>query len=52
VERFKSGDGRTLLESQIQNLVDAMAGFSVPATTTLAPNYQAALVPTLAANWQ
>jgi Ca2+-binding RTX toxin-like protein len=52
VERFKSGDGRTLLDSQVQNLVDAMAGFSVPATTTLAPNYQAALVPTLAANWQ
>lgn len=54
VEQFKTGGGKTLLESQVQNLVQAMAGFAPPAAgqTTLPPNYQSTLAPVLAANWQ
>jgi hypothetical protein len=53
VEQFKSGDGKTLTDSQVQNLVNAMASFSPPASgqTTLPANYQTALGPTIAANW-
>jgi Ca2+-binding RTX toxin-like protein len=53
VEQFRSGDGRVLLDSQVENLVQAMAGFAPPAAgqTTLPPDYQASLAPTLAANW-
>jgi Ca2+-binding RTX toxin-like protein len=53
VEQFKSGDGKTLLDSQVQNLVNAMASFSPPAQgqTTLPANYQSALGGVLAANW-
>jgi len=53
VEQFKTSDGKTLLDSQVQNLVSAMAGFSPPAAgqTTLPPSYQAALAPVIAANW-
>nr|WP_315240818.1 cadherin-like domain-containing protein [uncultured Albidiferax sp.] len=54
VEQFKTSDGKTLLDSQVQNLVQAMAGFAPPAAgqTTLASNYATALAPVLAANWQ
>ncbi len=54
VEQFKTSDGKTLLDSQVQNLVDAMAAFSPPAAgqTTLAANYAAALNPVIVANWQ
>jgi len=43
-----------LLDSQVQNLVSAMAGFAPPAAgqTTLPANYASSLAPTLAANWQ
>jgi Ca2+-binding RTX toxin-like protein len=53
VEQFKSGDGKTLLDSQVQNLVSAMASFTPPAAgqTSLPANYATALQPTLAANW-
>ena len=53
VEQFKSGNGKTLLDSQVQNLVSAMAGFTPPAAgvTTLPANYATALQPVLAANW-
>ncbi len=53
VEQFKTSDGKTLLDSQVQNLVSAMAGFAPPAAgqTTLPPNYQTALAPVIAANW-
>jgi Ca2+-binding RTX toxin-like protein len=53
VEQFKAG-GKTLLDSQVQNLVQAMAGFAPPAAgqTTLPANYQSSLAPVLAANWQ
>jgi Ca2+-binding RTX toxin-like protein len=54
VEQFKTSDGKTLLDSQVQNLVGAMAAFSPPAAgqTTLAANYATALSPVIVANWQ
>ena len=53
VEQFKTSDGKTLLDSQVQNLVSAMAGFAPPAAgqTTLPANYATTLAPVLAANW-
>lgn len=53
VERFLSGDGKTLQDTQVQNLVQAMAAFTPPAAgqTTLSSSYATALAPTLAANW-
>jgi Ca2+-binding RTX toxin-like protein len=55
VEQFKTADGaKILLDSKVDNLVNAMAAFAPPAAgqTTLPTNYQAALAPVLAANWQ
>jgi Ca2+-binding RTX toxin-like protein len=54
VEQFKTADGQTLLDSNVQNLVNAMAAFSPPAPgqETLPPEYAAALDPVIAANWQ
>jgi Ca2+-binding RTX toxin-like protein len=54
VEQFKTSDGKTLLDSQVQNLVSAMAGFAPPAAgqTTLSASYAASLSPVMAANWQ
>ena len=55
VEQFKTTDGnKTLTDSNVQNLVDAMAAFAPPAAgeTTLSASYQASLAPVLAANWQ
>ncbi|MEO8024744.1 MAG: calcium-binding protein [Polaromonas sp.] len=54
VEQFKTSDGKTLLDSQVQNLVQAMASFAPPAAgeTTLPANYADTLNPVLAANWQ
>ncbi len=54
VEQFKTTDGKTLLDSQVQNLVQAMAAFTPPAAgqTTLPENYAANLTPVIAANWQ
>lgn len=54
VEQFRTSDGRTLLDSRVQNLVDAMAGFSPPAAgqTALPPNYQNALAGVMTASWQ
>ena len=53
VEQFKTSDGKTLLDSQVQNLVSAMAEFAPPAAgqTTLPANYATTLAPVLAANW-
>ncbi|MBA3588948.1 MAG: hypothetical protein H0W38_05005 [Methylibium sp.] len=53
-EQFHTSDGRMLLDSQVQNLVDAMASFAPPAPgqTTLPSDYRTALAPTIAANWQ
>jgi Ca2+-binding RTX toxin-like protein len=53
VEQIKSGDGKLLLDSQVQNLVQAMASFAPPAMgqTSLTASQQTALAPVLAANW-
>ncbi|MBK9327636.1 MAG: putative Ig domain-containing protein [Hydrogenophilales bacterium] len=54
LERFEAGDGRVLLDSQVDVLVQAMAAFAPPAAgqTSLPANYHDALAPVLAANWQ
>ncbi len=54
VERFKTADSRLLIDSRVENLVQAMAAFSPPAAgqTTLPSNYQTALASVIAANWQ
>lgn len=54
IEQFKTADGKTLLDSQVNNLVEAMAAFAPPAAgqSTLAADYQTALNPVIAANWQ
>lgn len=54
IEKFKSADGKTLLDSQVQNLVDAMASFAPPAAgqTHLPDNYRSSLEAVIAANWQ
>jgi Ca2+-binding RTX toxin-like protein len=55
VEQFKTTDGaKTLLDSNVQNLVNAMASFAPPAAgqTTLPATYQTSLAPVIAANWQ
>ena len=54
IEQFKTSDGKTLLDSKVQNLVSAMAAFAPPAAgeTTLTPNYATALNTVIAANWQ
>ena len=53
VEQFKTSNGKTLLDSQVQNLVNAMAAFAPPAAgqSTLPAAYATALTPVLAANW-
>lgn len=53
VDPFVSSDGRTLLDSQVQNLVSAMAAFSPSAAgqATLNASQVAAWAPLLAANW-
>lgn len=54
VEQFKTSNGKTLLDSQVKNLVSAMAAFAPPAAgqTTLAANYASALSLLIVANWQ
>ncbi|WP_418647602.1 calcium-binding protein [Thauera butanivorans] len=54
VEQFKSGDGKTLLDSKVDSLVQAMAAFSPPAAgqTTLPPDYHSALNAVIVANWK
>lgn len=53
VEQFKTAGGKTLLDSQVQALVSAMAAFAPPAAgqTTLPPDYQAALGSLIASSW-
>ncbi|MDD5297126.1 MAG: calcium-binding protein [Rhodocyclaceae bacterium] len=54
VEQLKTTDGKTLLDSQVDSLVQAMASFAPPAAgqMSLPPAYQTALAPVLAANWK
>ncbi|WP_140637343.1 carbohydrate-binding domain-containing protein [Methylibium rhizosphaerae] len=53
VETIQLSYSGTLLNTQVQALVDAMAGFVPPAEgeTTLPASYQATLQPVIAANW-
>lgn len=52
VEQFRDSDGSVLSDTQVQNLVNAMASFTAPpaGTTTLDASYQPVL-DTIAANW-
>ena len=54
VEQIRTSDGKVLLDSQVNNLVQAMAAFAPPPAgqSTLAAHYQTALNPVIAANWQ
>ncbi len=54
VERFESGDGMALADSQVQALVSAMAAFAPPALgqTSLPEALRDQLQPVLAAAWQ
>jgi Haemolysin-type calcium binding protein related domain/RTX calcium-binding nonapeptide repeat (4 copies) len=54
VEQFITSDGKTLLDGQVQNLVQAMSSFAPPVAgeTTLPTNYANTLSPAIAANWQ
>ena len=54
VEALQLSDGRQLLDSQVQSLVQAMAAFTPPPAgqTTLPESYAATLTPVIAANWQ
>lgn len=54
VEQFKVDGDKTLLSSDVHNLVQAMASFAPPAAgqTTLPQNYQDSLNSVIAANWQ
>ncbi len=52
-EQFKTADGLTLQDSQVENLVAAMAGFAPPEAgqTALPPDYAASLDPVITAFW-
>jgi trimeric autotransporter adhesin len=54
VEQLRTNDGKALLSSQVDCLVQAMAAFAPPSSgqTTLPPNCQTALQPLIAANWR
>ncbi|MET1079123.1 MAG: calcium-binding protein [Pseudomonas sp.] len=54
LDQFKSADGKTLLDSQVQNLVNAMAAFGVPAggEGNLTASQREQLNVVIAANWQ
>jgi len=53
VEQFQTSDGRTLLDSKVQDLVNAMASFAPPplGQTTLPPTYQPVLLPVIGVDW-
>ena len=53
VEQFKTSNGKTLLDSKVQELVSAMAAFAPPALgqTSLPANYQTTLLPIIASDW-
>lgn len=54
IEQFKTADGKQLLDSEVENLVSAMAAFSPPTSgqSTLPQNYRDALEGVIAANWK
>ncbi|MGD7111095.1 calcium-binding protein [Ralstonia pseudosolanacearum] len=54
VDQFTTADGKRLLDTQVDSLVQAMASFSPPASgqSTLPQNYRDALESVIAANWK
>ncbi len=54
IEEFKTSNGKTLLDSQVDALVSAMAAFAPPKAgeTTLPADYQNTLNAVIAANWK
>ena len=54
VDQFRTADGKVLLDTQVDQLVNAMARFAPPAAgqTTLPTTYQTALNTVIAANWK
>ena len=54
LDEFELAGGEVLLDSQVENLVSAMAAFAPPSAgqTSLPQNYQDALSGVIAANWQ
>ncbi|GAD62885.1 calcium-binding protein, partial [Aquipseudomonas alcaligenes] len=54
LDQFKTADGKTLLDGQVQNLVNAMASFGVPAggEGNLTADQRQQLDVVIAANWQ
>ncbi|WP_019448919.1 calcium-binding protein [Cupriavidus sp. BIS7] len=54
IEQFKTADGKVLLDTQVENLISAMASFNPPSAgqSTLPQNYHDALQGVIAANWK
>ncbi|MDQ7990134.1 MAG: calcium-binding protein, partial [Candidatus Dactylopiibacterium sp.] len=54
IEELRAGDGKVLLDSQVEALVTAMAAFAPPAAgqTSLPQAYQGSLETVLAASWR
>ena len=54
IDSFDLGNGKHLLDTQVDALVNAMAAFAPPAAgqSTLPADYQAALNPVIAASWR
>jgi hypothetical protein len=54
VEQFRLADGKVLMDSQVNQLIQAMAAFAPPSAgqTILPQDYQKTLAPVLAANWR
>lgn len=54
LEHFTTNDGKVLLASNVDKLIDAMAAFSPPSLgqTTLPANYQQAFSSVIAAAWR
>jgi Ca2+-binding RTX toxin-like protein len=54
IEEFRTSNGLYLLDSQVDNLVSAMANFAPPppGQTTLSEDYRTQLEPVISSNWQ
>jgi Ca2+-binding RTX toxin-like protein len=54
IEEFRTADGQSLLNSEVDNLINAMAAFSPPGSgeLSLTPDYREELLPVIAASWQ
>lgn len=53
IEQFKTADGKTLINTDVEKLVQAMAAYTPPTAgaSTLPTVYQTTLSPVIAANW-